>query len=76
MSGSEPQNKDEHDESSLVKGLFAGVVVGGVAAWLLAPRRGAQMRAWLHETVYEQLAKTRSTFGMILPGEQGDKQDY
>ncbi len=52
----------------LLIGLLLGVVAGGVAAWLFAPRNGTQLREELtrtvttaQDTVKEQLYKAQTT---------------
>jgi hypothetical protein len=67
MKDIEPQHP-QHKDGSLLKGLLIGGVVGSVTAWLLAPCSGTQLRVWAQTTMCENLAKTRSTIHMLLPG--------
>jgi gas vesicle protein len=46
---SNAQEADKKNGSLFIKGLVAGVVVGGVATWLFAPYSGAQLQAMLRE---------------------------
>jgi hypothetical protein len=64
MHGSGPHGQD----GLLVKGFFVGALVGGVAAWLFAPCKGAQLRAWLEDTLRDTIIKTWTTIRMVLPG--------
>jgi gas vesicle protein len=56
----------------MVKGFFVGALVGGVVAWLFAPCKGAQLRAWIDTTLREQFHKTWTTIRMVLPGDTDD----
>jgi hypothetical protein len=52
----------------LIRGVVVGALVGGVAAWLFAPYKGAQLRARVEYTIRENMTKTWTTIRMVLPG--------
>lgn len=49
------------EDGALLKGLLVGIVVGGTAAWLLAPYSGQQLRALIQEHMLHMKVQAEDT---------------
>ena len=55
------EDRDESGLVSLLAGIGVGVLIGGVAALLLAPQAGNQTRAQIRETADDALNRLRDS---------------